>query len=486
MKSEFSRAAVLVLLLGCGLSASAISLDRPLEKTEPDAASFMLTPGLFEPPSIPPEILDQFSQRNISSLSESLLVARSAELRDRIERNPGDASLLHALGTVTFHLGGEGEAQALWKAASFRDPNLAPTEVMRDVQKMFALLARGDSDGAREILRAAEEQYAREPHFQLMRGEQAMRGGNMEAAEMAYRAAFERAPDLYVTSLNLGRFYDAIGRDADAAPFYRQAAHMEPGRAEVWSFLGEFQHGQKDTEGALESLRRARSIDPSAPLPERRLGELSVLEGDYRAARTWYLAALAHESSPVEDQAIRAALGDVLLRLGLLDEARKEIEAALAAQESPPLLFALATIDEAQNNLAAAETRYRRVLALMPANPLPANNLAMLLIRTGKSPDEALRLALQARGALPNKAFVESTFGCALAHAGRNGEAVKILGPVVEAVPDDAWAHYCLGKSLLLENHSQKAETHLTRAVELDPQFPLREELEELLDRTRR
>lgn len=418
-----------------------------------------------------------------ASLPEAVLAAHSAELRNRIAGNPDNPHLLHALGTVTFHQGGELEAFALWKAASVRQPNLAPAEIMRDVHKMFILLEKDDATGAEEILRAAEVRYARQPHFQLMRAEQAMRSGNLKAAGDAYRLAYELAPELYVTSLNLARYYDAAGQEADALPLYQVAAALSPERAEAWLFLGASQFRQKRTEAALESLRRARSIDPAAPLPEKRLAELSIEADDFSSARDWYRSALATDLEPEENRAIRAALGDVLLRLGLLDEARKEIETALQIQESPPLLFALATIDEAQGNPTAAEEGYRRVLELMPSNPLPANNLAMLLIRAGKSADEALRLAEQARRALPNNAFVESTFGCALSHSGQSAEAVEVLVPVVESAPGDAWAHYCLGSSLVLENRSKEAIVHLTKVSEIDPRFPLRRQLEDLLEK---
>lgn len=431
---------------------------------------------------VPADVLDQFSGQQIVSLSQAVLTARSAELRDRLIKSPGNAAVLHALGSVTYQQGGIKEAIALWSAAHKREPNLAPAEVMRDVQEVFTLQAKGDATGARNKLLAAEKRYARQPHFQLIRAEQAARGGNLTAAEAAYRLAYQLAPKLYVTSLNLARFYDVARPDPAAAErMFQRAAKLAPKRPEVWAHLGAFQYRQKQTRAALASLRRARSLDPAAALPERRLAELSVMLSDYAAARQWYRSALDTHPPAAEELRIRAALGDVLLRLNRLDEARKEIEAVLKTQETPPLVFALATVDEAQGKLDAAERRYRRVLQLMPNNPLPANNLAMLLLRAGKSADEALRLAEQARRALPNNAIVESTYGCALSHAGRNREAVTVLEPVLKATPKDAWAHYCLGRSLLLEKNPSEATTHLAQVLQLDPKFPLRTQLEKML-----
>lgn len=431
---------------------------------------------------VPQEVLEQYYGPAISTLSQAVLAARSAELRDRLVKSPNDAATMHALGSVIHRQGNVKEAVALWTAANKLDANQAPGDVMRDVQEVFALLAKGDKADAQKKLLAAETRHTNQPHFHLLRGEQAMRGGNLKAAEQAFRRAYELAPQLYVTNLNLARFNDATRRDtAMAERLYQAAAKLAPRRAEVWANLGAFQYRQKQPKLALESLRRARALDPAYPIPEKRLAELSSGMGDQAAASEWYLAALSTKPAPEEEQAIRTALGDVLLRLGKLDAARKQIETVLKKRELPPLLFALATIDEAQGRLDMAEKRYRRVLELMPDNPLPANNLAMLLIRSGKFGDEPLKLAQQAKRFLPDNAIVESTWGCALGHVGRNSEAVTVLRPVVKAVPGDAWAHYCLGKSLLLEKNAKEAKLYLSRVMQLDAKFPLRVQVEKML-----
>lgn len=431
--------------------------------------------------SVPAEILEKLSGPDTANLPQAVLVSKSAELRKRLVKSPGNPMIMHALGTVLFQQGGVKEAMALWGVAHNKDADLAPADVMRDVQEVFALLARNDKANAQKNLAAAEKRYANQPHFQLLRAEQAMRGGNAKAAEQAYRRAYELAPKLYVTSLNLARFYDATRGDAAVADrLFQEAAKLAPKRAEVWAHYGVFQFRQKQTKAAQESLRKARILDPAMPRAEMRMAELSIQAGDLASAREWYRSALAGKPSREEARAIHAALGDVLLRLGKPDEARLEIETALKERELAPLVFALGTIDEAEGKLDAAERRYRRVLALMNNNPLAANNLAMLLVKTGKGEKEALKLAEQANRAIPNNAIIQGTYGCALQHAGRNAEAVKVLGPVVAATPKDAWSRYCLGKSLVAEKRVADARNHLQQVLRDDPKFPRRAEIEKL------
>lgn len=443
-------------------------------------------PGLsFEPlvaETVPPEVALQLRQRQVASASEAALSARSKELRDKLATNPQDRYAMHELGTVLFHSGATKEAVALWTSAAKQEPNLAPAEVMTLVQEVFSLLARGDSGTAQIKLAAAEKQLDKQPHFHLVRAEQAVRSGNLAAAEQAYRRAQSLDHKLYVTALGIARFYEAAKRDAALVrQQYEAAIKLAPKRADGWMALGAFQFRQKQTEAALDGFRKARALDATVPLPEQSIGNASFGAGQYASARDWYQRALAAKPSSSDELSIRTALGHALLRLDLLAEARGQFEAVLRSRELPTVLFALATIDDAQGKLDAAEQRYRRMLALAPGNPFAANNLAMVLIRADKPAAEALKLTEQANRDLPNHSVILGTHGCALQHAGKPKEAIMLLEAVVAATPDDAWSRYCLGKALLVEKRPQDARSHFAAILKIHAAFPRRVEVEKLL-----
>jgi len=431
---------------------------------------------------VPFEILDQIGQQRVSSLSGAVLAARAAELRERLVKTPSDRYVMHELGTVLYHQGASREAMALWGSASKQEPNLAPADLMLAVQEIFSLLARGDGATAQIKLAAAEKRFAKQPHFHLVRAEQAMRSQNPVEAERALKTAQSLAPQLYVTALSIARFYEYAKRDPVVVlRQYESAAALAPGRPEGWFHLGSFQFRQRQIDAALGSLRKARSASPGVPLPERRLGELAAEMGDQEGAGRWYRAALAAKPSSMEELEIRAALGETLLRLGRQDEARTEIETVLKTQESPPLIFALATIDEAEGKFDAAERRYRRALELSPGNPLASNNLAMLLIKNGTAGNEAMKLAEHANRAIPNHPVIQGTYACALQQAGRNKDAIRLLEPVVTMTPKEPWARYCLGKALAAEKRAVDARGHLAQLLVLAPAFARRAEVEKLL-----
>src|SRR5207244_1298589 len=73
------------------------------------------------------------------------------------------------------------------------------------------------------------------------------------------------------------------------------------------------------------------------------------------------------------------------------------------AQRNAPALLSLGVMYEGQGNADSAEAAYRQCLAIDPNQRIAQNNLAMLLTKAGKAPDEALKLAMQAtRGEHPS------------------------------------------------------------------------------------
>jgi hypothetical protein len=89
--------------LVCVLSLGAVML--------PANAGLVWIPGVpdvregMDSGMVPEEIRESFSQAGVASFSRQVLEARSAELRDRVVADPENPYALHALGTVTFHLG---------------------------------------------------------------------------------------------------------------------------------------------------------------------------------------------------------------------------------------------------------------------------------------------------------------------------------------------------------------------------------------------
>ncbi|NCD26174.1 MAG: tetratricopeptide repeat protein [Deltaproteobacteria bacterium] len=430
---------------------------------------------------VPAEIRTALDRKGLFDISRNALQAEGERLGKELRNKPDDPYLLHALGTVAFHLQGEREATALWKAANTKDANLAPADLMLEIQRFHAMRQKGEMKRAQAQLEMVEKRFAREPHFLLLRAEQAMRGRNFEAAGRSFALAHEISPRLYVTALNLGRYHAFMGDNSRALPLFQDAADLAPGRAETWWNLGMLQAFLKNDTAALEAFMRLRGLLPGGPFPETRLAEIRLEEMDFASAEKWLRQALSRQPAQPEKARVQSALGNVLLRRGAVAEAREQIVSALEYREQVQLLFALGTINEEQGRWKDAEKHYRRVLEIVPDNPLAQNNLAMLLLRRNRSLSEALTLAERARGSVSGNAIIEGTYGCALSRAGRHAEAIKVLGPVVESVGGDAWARYFYGVSLRGAGRTQDAATVLRRLLHDEPDFELRGDVEKML-----
>jgi tetratricopeptide (TPR) repeat protein len=419
-----------------------------------------------------------------SLVPESLLVTPGtaldvleAQLRARLDtlsaptEDPAAAQDWFSLGTVLFHRDARDDALQAWTTAHRLDPVFAPPEVMADLQTAVMLENRGETEAAALLRAEATARHAENAHMQLALAERAMRSARLEEAGTAYRRAAELAPDLFTTSLNLARYMEFIERPEAARTHYIAATEAAPGRAAPWDFLGAHQFRWGETEAALASLRRAEAASPVQPLAEVRLAELSAGAGDWIGARHWYLRALARAEDG--QAAIRVALGNAQLRLGLLHEAAATLDAVLAEEEIVPVLVARGQLDEGLGQLEDAVDRYRRAIRLDPGNLVAANNLAMALVRLDRNADEALTHARYAHQTLPGNAEIFGTYALSLAMAGDAAAALPALERAVRLLPTDLWLRHRLGILLATGGSPAEARIHLEAcSLIVDADFP--------------
>ncbi|MGC9420105.1 MAG: tetratricopeptide repeat protein [Rhodovulum sp.] len=427
-----------------------------------------------------------FNPAPAPDLPEHLQVTPSTplqQMRDALDSalaaRPDEPALLHRRGTVLYHLGWKDEARRDWARAAELDPVFAPADVMADVQEVFLQQSLGNVEAARAQLEATSQKHASNPYFHLMRAEQAMRSRAVDEAEKAYLRADELDPDLFVTKLNLGRFYEFMGQQDKARQYYVAATRLAPEHRLAWDFLGEHQFAGGQFDAAYASLQKAERLDPSQPLAEVRLGNLFAAGGDHVGARHWYTRGL--ERAEAGRYEILVALSDVQMRLGLLDEARASLDAALAERETAPVLVARGYVAEETGDIDDAIGLYRRAIFVDPGNVVAANNLAMALIRAGRNADEAMVHADYVYGQLPENASVLGTYALARALTEQNAEVKALLGRAIRVAPDDPWLRFALGRMQLSDGDAEAGQMNLEASLLLQPDFPRRAEIESLL-----
>lgn len=165
-----------------------------------------------------------------------------------------------------------------------------------------------------------------------------------------------------------------------------------------------------------------------------------------------------------------------------LDKAISQYQAVLARnprQVGPHVL--LGALYKLKGDYKQAESHYRKALSIDANSIQAANNLAYLLAENTDNMDEALSLSLKAKAIAPEDPFVRDTLGWIYYKKGLYEDAVRELSACVEALPDNAIAHYHLGMAHYQRQETDLAVKHLQRALSLDKQFEQAREAESIL-----
>ncbi len=183
--------------------------------------------------------------------------------------------------------------------------------------------------------------------------------GLYDAAIASARRAIELAPDLAEAHSTLGftLFQGRLDVRGAREPFER-SRELGAGEATVMARYAQFSARTGRTRAASEAMQRALQLDPLNPLIHRAAGSIEYAARNYAASLPPLRKAL--EMNPRMSRA-HAALGDALLMLGRLEEARS----AYAAE--PVEDFRLAGQAIVEHRLGNAEAA-RAAMAKLVAN----------------------------------------------------------------------------------------------------------------------
>ncbi|EKD37746.1 MAG: hypothetical protein ACD_75C01012G0001 [uncultured bacterium] len=242
---------------------------------------------------------------------------------------------------------------------------------------------------------------------------------NKDKAKGTFTRLLELAPDntkalSVLTALTAGNDLD------QAIAFVKKhiAGHAAGGH---YIFLGDLYLKKQQNEEALQAFEKAQELSPADP------------QGYILRARLLHLMGKSEESVAQYNE--------------LLTNQPKSIAA----------LMGLATAYESQGKSAEAMEKYKRILEIQPDFPAAANNLAWLIASQEKGDlGEALRLAMQAKQAMPDQANIADTLGWVHYKRESYGLAISQFRHALESRPDDPTIRYHL--ALAQYANGEKAE----------------------------
>ena len=331
------------------------------------------------------------------------------------------------------------------------------------------LLQRGDTKTAREqtqvvLGRAPDSAGALSAQAELYVAE-----GNIPAAVAAYRTLARRSPNNHAVRARLADLLVVAGRADEAYTAATQLLKDRPGHVAAHGVLAGLFFKKGLYSLAVEHCQKALVADSNNLTTRRLLAQAYTGKRDYRRAAVELEKAL--RVSP-DDLDARLMLGRAYHGAGITDKALSCYKEAAARHPASALPHVhLGHFYRARGQTSAAVASYEHSLLRTPDDAVAANNLAALLLDSGRDVDRAYSLAAQARKRFPNNPTFADTFGWACLAKGEIEEAVEILSFAARGRPENPEIHYHLGVALHRKGDSAEAARELEVALAISRAF---------------
>ncbi|MEW6002783.1 MAG: tetratricopeptide repeat protein [Nitrospirota bacterium] len=250
-------------------------------------------------------------------------------IKKSIEINPGNENAYYNLAGILQDIGELDEAITYYQKVIEMNPGLADA-----YNSLGAVLQKkGMLDDAITHFRKALELNSNLAMTHLNLGYALQQKGQLEEAITCYQKAIEIKPDFDDAYYNLGVIFQSQGRLDDALVSYYKTMHYNPENADVHNNVGIILKVRGQLDGAVASFRNALGINPNLAEVWSNLGNALHDKSDLENAVIAYRKAL--ELNP-ELSLTHYDLGNALKEEGKTDEAISAYDRAL---ELKPDLF---------------------------------------------------------------------------------------------------------------------------------------------------
>jgi tetratricopeptide (TPR) repeat protein len=290
-------------------------------------------------------------------------------------------------------------------------------------------------------------------------------------------------PDFAPLHLLAAELLETRGDFDSAIESYRRALSVDHGSAGAEFGIGRLLLAKADLEESATHLERAAVLDPEAGSIQATLSQLYHRLGrEEEATEAARRARRLHPDLDVHDPVLASVMEEAVSLVGYqaraVDAERAgdplHAEALLRhAIEIRPLdaslHYNLANHLSRQGRLREAEESYRQALKLDAGHAATLVNLGILVAQNGKL-GEARQLFEKAIEREPAHAGALLGLGNVAAAEGRLDEAVRLFERALESDPDRPDSHYALARALAARGASDDAVEHFLAALEGAPE----------------
>ncbi|MFD0273126.1 tetratricopeptide repeat protein [Kitasatospora sp. NPDC127111] len=382
---------------------------------------------------------------------------------------PGDFAAALALGTALAAAGGSRTADVLRTAVS-----LAASASDRAMVGYKLLEAGLPREAIRAVEADASDLAATPDGLIVLIQALALDGRAKEAAGPLDRLK-ELLPRHPVVHLLDGQVSRALGRIDEAVAALRTADWVDPRNPFILVELASAQIEQGATDEALETLRRALQVDPHYVNALILRAQLRATGAERDADPDAYPEAIADLRQAVDLAPWRSpalpVLAELLILADRLEDARELVDGLTYTDGDWPAGWALrGDVLTAQGHHQAAETSYRRALALQPDSVEALTGMASAILNSHGPQDrtatvDAERLARRAVAQDATHAAAHAVLGEALRRLDDHEAAITELREAIRLAPPYWYAVATLGQALLAADRTEEAVGRLEEAL---------------------
>ncbi len=261
---------------------------------------------------------------------------------------------------------------------------------------------------------------------------------------------------------------------------FLSATQVSPRSARAHFNLGNMYKERNELEKAAEHYRTAYTIAPNYGAPLNGLGDILLQQGHTEQA-----IAIFKQVIQMEDRYFPAHhnLGTAYAKIGQWEDALREFQRTIELRPTvPEPYYNIGDLYLQQQRFDLAEQYFRNALHIAPGL-YPAYIKLGALCQHTQRPEEAAELYQTAARLQPNNPEPFIYLGNLYASQGKNEAAKQAFMRTVELAPSWPEGHLGLAKLyLIVYKDRARARYHFSRALELDPNHPLREKILKTLD----
>ena len=436
---------------------------RALLQTNDIGTAQKLIDELLKKKTKDPEItaLNGIVMLQTGKVEEALTTLQSA-VRDF----PDNAFLEYWLGKAALAKGDQGQAEKSFLEAVRLNHNMIQAE--EELAQIAA--ARGDM---KSLSAVADRTIAATPRFPLAYVWRAITEESTDSlnnAEADLKTAIAMAPQSSLGYIQLGKLRVSQKKYPEAAALFQQALDKDPESVEALRLLVGYDLLQKQPKKASDRLNAQISKSPSNSKFLDLLAQLDIQNKDLAGASA--AAQKAIQLNPNDNQAVML-YASIQVQNGQTATAINAWQQWFNAHPKDANAIAvLGTLEQSRGDLNKAKADYTQALQIDPRQAMAANNLAFLMLESGGNIDVALTYAQTARQGMPDSPDAADTLAWAYYYKGTYGFARDLLEDALKTDPNNAAMQYHLGMVYSKLSDKSSAQTHLKKAIALEPNSP--------------